>query len=519
MTAHRTYRTALATGSAAALLAAGVLTATPASAATTQEVVGGTAGSALTLTVNLPGGDATRIVLQLDPVTGTVSSSTSAATGDATVLRGSLGGQALDTGSSSAKLPSPTESSSNPTGALAEGLAGTPLANLLKVELLPSAATVTTGPTSTSEAAVANLGVGLPDALASALAPLTTPLAGGLNDLLTALSGASGTPVATLCSGATAATDALKPVTDQLGPVLAALPVTIPVQQAVNGTVVMAICGLSNTIAQLNTALQDALATLTGDSGVLGTGLITSTQSITRTGSTITSKASSSIAGLTLLGQKPFANTQVLRTTSTAATAGTAGSAKASIDSTIADLTGGTIDPFLQVRTTIQGIKDSFVGAGVLPSELQTLFDDLFTTLNAALAPIGVTLFKLDDSADSKAIGSCPGELTGALTGLLSAANGSCAAAATRGVGLAVNLPAALAAPLGVAGPLLELQIVPTSAVAQARLVAAPAAPPVDSPVTDLPRTGVESVAVAGLGLSLLVGAAVLRRRRSVLLG
>lgn len=514
--ARRCLRALTASGAALAVVAA---TGGPAAAAS-PDVVGGAVGSALTLTVNLPGGEATRIVLQLDPVTGTVSGVSATgkkATSSATVLRGSLGGQALDSGTSSAMLPSPTSAQSNPSSAIADGLAGTPLVNLLKLELLPSKAEVSTAPSSTGTAAVSNIGVGLPDALASALAPLTGPLSGAIGTLLTTLADTSGTPVAALCSGAQAATDALTPVTDQLGPVLAALPITIPVQEAINGTTVMAICGLSTTIAQLNAALQDALASLTGDSGVLGTGLVTSTQSITRKSDTVTSVASSSIAGLTLLGQTPFASAQVLKTTSTAITGGTAGSAKASVESTIADLTGGTVDPFLQVRTTIQGIQNSFVGAGVLPDALKTLFDDLFATLNAALAPVGVTVFKLDDSAGTKDLTGCPTALDGLLSGTFTDKTGACAAAATRGVGISLSLPEALATPLGVAGPLVELQIVPTSAVAQAQIVTTAAAPPTVVPTpTSLPRTGSDSALLGGLGVLLLVGAVTLRRRRSI---
>jgi len=505
-------RSALVLGATTALL---VTSAPVASAQTVPvDVVGGAAATALTLTLNLPGGEATRVVLTLDPVTGTVSrTTTTTATADAEVLRGSLGGEALGSGASSAMLPEPLESSSNPTGALAEGLAGTPLENLLRVELLPSAASVTAAPTSASEAAVANLGAGLPDDLADALAPLLGPLADGVDQLLTTLATESGMPVAEICAGTTEAVTALEPVTGPLDDALGALPIPVPVQAVLDETVLGAICGLSTTLDELNTALQDALASLTGDSGVLGTGLITADQDITTDGGVVTAVANASIAGLTLLGQTPFANAQVLQTTSTATAAGTPGSAAASVDSTIANLQGGTVDPFLQVRTTIAGIRDSFVGEGVLPTELETVFDDLFSTLNAALAPVGITVFKLDDSATAQAIESCPLELTGALSGTFVAPDGTCAAAATRGVGIQLNLPEALATPLMIGGPLVELQIVPTAAVARAqqRVVAAL---PVAAP-TQLPRTGADSALVGLGGLALLGGAAVLRRRRT----
>lgn len=513
-TARRSLVSCALVGSATSLLLAAT---PPAYAATTQDLVGATSATALRLTLNLPGGAATKVELVLDPVTGTVSKTTSTqATAEATVLKAVLGGQELGTPTSSAKLPSPTSDVDNPTGAIADGLAGTPLANLLKLELLPSSADVSTAPNSGSDAAVANLGAGLPDALAGALAPLTTPLAGAVDQVLTTLATASGTPVAQICAGVTDAVEALDPVTTTADEILAGLPVPVPLAAVIDETVLGALCGLSTTIAELNTALQDALASLTGDSGVLGTGTVTAEQEIVTEGGTISALAASSIEDLTLLGQTPFANAQVLETASLAETAGTSGSAQAAVDSTIADLQGGTIDPFLQVRTTIAGIEDSFVGEGVLPAQLATLFDALFDTLNAALAPVGVTLFKLDDSADAKAITTCPTTLEPTLTGTLEAANGSCAAAATRGVGIAVNLPAALAGPLMIGGPLVELQIVPSAAVVRAQARTAPLPP--DNPVAppDLPRTGADSALLGGLGLALLGGAAVLRRRRSL---
>ena len=503
-------RRAAATVSALAVGALLVASAGPATAATVrQDVQGATAAQALLLILNLPGGAATRVIVSIDPVDGAVTKTTSTtAAANATVVRGVLGTQSLGLGASSAKLPSPTEASSNPTGALESGLAGTPLANLLKVELLPSKAKVTTAPTSASEAAVSNLGVGLPDALAGALAPLTGPLLSTVDGALKALAAASGTPVAQICAGATTAVTALKPATTALDGILAALPIPVPVTDVLNTTALGALCGLSDTLSKLNAALQAALKSLTGPSGVLGAGLISANQSITRTGTTITSRSEAEVAGLTLLGQKPFANADVLRTVSTASTNGLPGSAKATIESTIADLTGGSIDPFLQVRTTIAGIRDSFVGGGALPAELKTVFDDLFGLLNGALAPVGITLFKLDDSADSKKISTCPGALSGVLTGTLTQSTGRCAAAATRGVGLSVSLPAALTGPLMIGGPLVSLQIVPTAAVAQAQNVTL--APPVTP--EQLPRTGL-GAGVASFALLLLLAGAVIRRR------
>lgn len=505
---RQSRRTALVLGATTALL----LTSTPSAHAATTDVVGATAATALTLTLNLPGGAATKVVLSLDPVTGTVSrTTTTTATADATVLLGSLGEQSMGSGTSSAKLPEPLESSSNPAGAIQEGLAGTPLENLLKVELLPSSAKVSATPTSESQAAVANVGAGLPDALADGLSPLLDPLTAGVDQLLTTLSEQAEMPVAEMCAGLTEAVAALEPVTVPLDEALGALPIPVPAQALLDETALGAVCGLATTLDELNTALQDSLASLTGDSGVLGIEGVTAEQNITTTEDTVTSVAEASIAELTLLGQTPFANAQVLQTKSTAKAGPTAGSADATIDSTIANLQGGSVDPFLQLRTTIEGIRDSFVGEGELPVELETVFDDLFATLNAALAPIGITVFKLDDSPTATALEACPAELSGDLSGTFAATDGSCAAAATRGVGIQLNLPAELATALTIAGPLVELQIVPSMAMAQ---VQPRQEPTPTTAAAQLPRTGGESGILGLVGLALIVTAVVVRRRR-----
>ena len=516
--AHRTTRCVVAVAAATTLLVAGAL---PASAQTVdgQDVAGAAAGTALTLTVNLPGGAATKLLLVLDPVSGTVSridaTDTVAATSSGEVISGSIGGQVMGSGASTAALPAPLSSSSDPAAAFNDALGGTPLANLLKIQLLPSAAEVTDAPSSTSEAAVANIGVGLPDEFAGALSPLTDALSDGIDQLLTTLAEQAGTPVAALCDGLTEAVTQLEAVTGPLEEALAALPITVPVQALLDETALGAVCGLPNTLLALNVALQDALASLTGPSGVLGTGLINSSQSITTVDGVVTSTATSSIAGLTVLGQNAVVGADVLRTTSTASTAGTPGSGSASIDSTVADVTAGLLDPFAAVRTNINGIRDSFVGEGVLPAELEVVFDELFDTLNAALAPIGVVLFKADESPLALPLVGCPTALTGMQTATFVDPAGLCAAAATRGVGLSVTLPAALAGPLMIEGPLVELLIVPTAAVAGTQVL--PDVPIISPPDVQLPRTGMDSGILAGVGTMLVLGTALLRRRRLAL--
>ncbi len=493
---RRAARSALVVAAASALLVGGAI---PASAqAAGQDVAGATAATAIRLTVNLPQ-PLGQILLVVDPVTGTVSrvGGTPQAFGQAEVISGSLGGMAIGSGPSTAMLPAPLSDTDNPTGALTG-----PLAELLTLELLPSSASVTAAPNSASKAAVANIGVGLPATVADALAPVTEPLEDAVGTALLALAGATGTTVETICNLA------LNNVA--FTPVVGA-PLSLPVGATLDATV-DAVCGLRTTITQLNTALQTALDTLTGANGVFGTGLVTAEQTITNAGGVITAKAMASIAGLTLLGQQPLSTATVLRTTSTATVNGTPGSADATLDSTVADVTAGDpIDPFAQVRATINGITGN-VGEGVLPAELQTVFDQVVDTLNGALAPIGVTVIKGDATPQAQPLGACPDQLNGLQTGTFEAADGTCAAAATRGVALAVTLPTVLADLLMIDGPLVELQIVPSAAVVKAQNIAAPPAAP---PAGQLPRTGLDGALLGGLGAVLLIGTAVLRRRRA----
>lgn len=498
---RRAARSALVVAAASALLVGGAV---PASAqAAGQDVAGATAATAITVTVNLPQ-PLGRIQLIVDPVTGTVSrvGGTPQAIGQAEVLTGSLAGSPLGSGPSVAMLPAPLSDTDNPTGDLTG-----PLAELLTLELLPSSAAVTDAPNSTSEATVANIGVGLPAAVADALAPVTDGLESALDQVLTALADAADMTIPALCDAALIdAVGAIGVVTEPLGSALG-----LPIGELVDTTVLDAVCSLATTIDDLNEALATALSSLTGANGVFGTGLISAEQSITNSAGVITSTAMASIAGLTLLGQQPLATAEVLQTISTATVNGTPGSADATLESNVADVTAGDpLDPFAQVRATINGILGN-VGEGVLPAELQTVLDQVVDTLNGALDPIGVTVIKGDATPQAQPLDACPAQLNGLQTGTFEAADGTCAAAATRGVGLAVTLPAALQDALSIDGPLVEIQIVPTAAVARAQNVNAPPPPP----TVQLPRTGVDAALLGGLGTALLVGTALLRRRRA----
>lgn len=518
-----------ALAAAAAVAAAAVpLLAAPAAAqtsttTTTTDRSGATSAQAVLLRIArptvLPGLPATPYLLELavDPVSGTVrkvGTSAPEAQGTATVLAGSLLGSGLDSGRATATLPAPTEASVDPARPLAEALAGTPLEGLLKIELLPAKAAVTAAPTSRSDATVARIAVGLPAGIADALAPLTAGLAGAVDTVLGGIAAQVPQVSGPICQNIPAVAAALAPITDPVGGALGGLlgvPGSNPINEAVDVTLLQAVCNLATTIEQVSTALQDGLLSLAGEGGVLRTGLIETSQSITNEPGKITSTASASIAGLTVLGQNPFASTSVLRSTSTAVVTGAAGGADATVDSTIATLRGGTVDPFADLRVELLATLGQVANAA-LPPSLSTGLNGLITQLNNVLAPVGVQVTP-DEAAPGFA--GCPTEL-GGQNGVFEAPDGACAAASVDGVGIAVLLPEALGAALGLGGlPLISLEVVPTAAVAKTATTTSTsttAAPPPAPFTRPLPRTGGEAL-LGATGLALLAGAALVRRR------
>jgi hypothetical protein len=485
-------------------LALPVALATPAAAQTGgSDLSGATRASALTLTLNLP--QATRVQLVLDPVSGTVRSVTGSAPeaqAVADLIAGSIAGQAQSFGRAEARLPAPT-SAAGPTDPFDAAVAGTPLAEFLSIRLLDSSAEVATAPSSTSQAQIASVGVGLPAALLESLAPALDPVRAGVSQVLTALAGGAAS-TQTLCDTLTPVGAVTQPVVDGV----AGIPVIGTVVDELVGDAdegeIAVLCELDEILTELDAELAQSLGTLAGPGGVLGTGLITAQQSVVHEGTRTTATATASIADLTVLGTSPFVGVDALETTSTAVVDGT--TATATVDQTAVN---ALANPVLTLVTDLQSLTGELLGVDLegvdeLATELQALLE--------ALAGIGIEAGPLTGAGD--AIEACPTALDGGLSGTFQSPDGRCAAAASRGYGLAVTLPAALAGPLGIEGPLVELALVPTAAVAQAQPVATlGTTPPAASP-RSLPRTGPEApLAVAGA--ALLLGAAALRRRRS----
>lgn len=472
---------------------------------------GATQASAVRITLNLPG--ATQAQLLIDPVSGTVRSvtgSTPEAQAVAALIAGSIGGQAMNEGRSEAKLTDKAEdrkSNGSPPEPFSAAIAGSPLAQFLSLELLDSSAEVTEAPTSTSEAQIAGLAVGLPPALLAALSPALGPVIAGVDQLLADLADGAEN-VKALCDGVRPAGQ----VTDELVTALDPVPgVGELAKELVGGAStgeIAVLCSLPKLLEALAASLNEALTTLAKPGGILSIGLITGEQSIVRAGTKVTATSTAQIADLSVLGQSPFGQVDALRTTSVATADGS--TATATVDAAAVDVVA---DPLAVVRTDLDAITGLLLNdvdlefADEIVNELQALFE--------ALLGIGIDAGRLGSPAD--AIAACPEELGGSLSGTFQAADGSCAVAAARGYGLAVTLPAQIAGPANIVGPLVEVALVPSAAVAKAGNLTLPATtgqePPGPGP---LPRTGPEAP-LAAAGLVMLLGAAFLRRHRGSL--
>lgn len=477
-----------------------LLVAAPAAAQTTTTTTTTTAATdaaAVRLTVNLPQNN--QIQLDIDPVAGAVKSVTGTgpeATAIATLIRGSIAGQAQSFPGAEAKLPEPKESS-GPTSALSEGIAGSPLAEFLSVGVANATASVTEAPSSASAASIANIGIGLPAALNDALQQLLTPLLAGVDQLLAGLEPIDG--VNQVCT-------ALEPVTVPIAEGGGSIPVLGPlIPEVVAGTLspeAGVLCNVRAFLVQLRTSLGASLADLTGPGGLIGTGLLSASQSITTEGTKTTARATAEVANLQLLGQNPFGDVTALTTTSTAVLDG------ATADATIDKI---AVEAFAEPLLTLDTNLDEITGdlAGIQLAGLTAVLDQIQTVLDG-LAGIGVRAGPLDVA--NPVLEACPEQLAGQqLTGTFEAP-GACAAAAARGYGIAVTAPEQLATPLGIAGPLVALQFAPTAAVV--RSSSTTSTTPAPARPRALPRTGAEAP-VAAVGLALLVGAALVRRRRT----
>jgi hypothetical protein len=495
---------ALAAAAGAALVLP-LLAAAPATAqTTTTSTSAATSAAALRLVLNLP--EENTLQIDVDPVTGTIRSVTGSgpeARAYAAVIAGGLGEEGQAFGEAIAMLPEPLEASGGPLDQLNDGINDSELGDFLLVEALGSEASVTTAPNSASEAGT-RLGVGLPPPLAEGLLEVLEQVIDGIDTLLVEL--------APIDEATGAVCEGLSEILNPVGEGAGALPVVGPsigkiindADEGLNAEDTGTLCELREFLILVLGELDDGLGDL-GEVGLLTVGLLEASQSITTEGRRVTATASASVADIDVLGiGNPFVDADVLETTSTAVLA--PGVAEATIDAAAVEVDAEPValigtDLSEELEGQLLGIE--LDGVEELVTQIRALLD--------ALAGIGIEGGRL--TAPDDTLEACPEAIDLNLSGTFEAP-GVCAAAAALGYGLRVNLPEELAEPLGLAGPLLAVQFVPTAAIVRSETTTT-AAPPraAPAPAGPLPRTGAETL-LAGAGIALIMGAALVRRRR-----
>ena len=319
--------------------------------------------------------------------------------------------------------------------------------------------------TSASSSSLASLKVGLGD-----LGDL--PLKADLTDVLETLNTAVEDGVGTVDATFDTALSVLDEATQG-----AAAPVVEQVQ-AVKQELTLLLDSLNDTIGKLNAGTD-----------LVSLSLLESTENITRAGSMVTAKATSSVGGINILGG--LVTVDAVKTESVSSANGVKGSAAAD---TLTTILGLKVADVLDLKLTSKGLEGTVLGNS-LPDVAKDAVQDVIEAVNGVLATAGVQIVNGETVSDVDA-------------------NGKYARSSSQGVGIVVN-------PLKAAKPLVSLQLVPAGTAVNAAHLAKPPAkvtpPTVKTPTkTPLARTGVELPLFAVVGTALAGVALVARRRRTV---
>lgn len=289
------------------------------------------------------------------------------------------------------------------------------------------------------------------------LDPVTGPVAGGIGQVGDGLGSALGPVVTQICSMAPAQADAAK---------------------AALGALQQQLQALINALPNLITALtKGSLVSLTG---------LDVAQSVDQSASAITSTATSKLGKLSLLGG--FITVEGFENRAVATTTGAAGGAKGTATPGLADVKVG----------------DSLLGLAIGPNGLTLPAGTPLAGLSDTLAPVNSALLQVVDQLN--AILSQAGLTVKQSAGTQSAApDGSAASARASSLLISYTIPTTSA-------PLVELAVGDAQAAVasgQGTAVQAESVTPV------LARTGADLPLTAGAALLLLVAALFLLRRRS----
>lgn len=473
---------AIATGT---LAAAAVAAAGPASAVAAAEsrLTATGSGSALKLTINLPA------ALTGTPLGQRIEQTISLTNGSVSTISGPLASTTAILGQGTTPILSDLLNQS--TSALLTGQreqTSGQAADIdqlgLKLRLLPLMSKVADpeldGVLAHSSSALAHLSVG--GLAVPGLSTVTAPVAAALETALgTAGGGAEGSGAGAVGS---ALTGAIGTLNDASGG--AATPVTEAVQAAIDAA-----------ITALEGTLQDLTGTtvlLAGATDLISLDSIVSDQTISREGATVTSAVSNSVKNVNVLNG--LLKISAVESVATAVAGGTPGSGSATTKAPVLDLS--LADGALEAIIDQNGITVGGTIGEALPPELQGAVNEAIAAVNGLLAE----QLGLDVQLGKGVTSVSP--------------DGRSAAAAVGATKISLN-PLGIAELLGADEPFLAAEFVTANAAVGSQLVPAPAAPAGVAP-TSLPRTG-GSLPLTGALATLLVGAALVVRRRHGLLG
>ena len=323
--------------------------------------------------------------------------------------------------------------------------------------------------TSSSSSSLASLRIGLGSLPASL--PLKTDLADVVDTLNETVDGAQGT------------------VEDVVNDALATLD---SVSQGATAPVAEQVEAVKQELTTLLDALQQTIANLSADSDLVRLSLLEATEHITRAGSMVTAKATSSVGDISLLGG--LVKVDAVKTESVSSANGSKGAAAAD---TLTTILGLKVADVLDLKLTSEGLEGTVLG-NQLPDVAKDAVQDVITAVNGVLATAGVQIIngKTDSTVDP---------------------NGKFARSSSEGVGIVVN-------PLKAAKPLVLVQLVPAGTAVNADYTAAKPPTKTNKPPTTVtpptntthPRTGAELPLFAVIGTGLAGAALVARRRRTV---
>lgn len=334
----------------------------------------------------------------------------------------------------------------------------------LTSSVLPDSAT--SGLTSSSSASLASLRIGL-----AGLPEL--PVKADLNEVVETLNGTVDTAQGTVNAAVTNAIAVLDEATQGAA---------APVVEQVNA--------IKQELTNLLDSLQDTIANLSADTDLVNLSLLQSTEHITRAGSMVTAKATSSVGGLSILGG--LVSVDAVKTESVSSANGTKGAAAAD---TLTTILGLKVADVLDLKLTSAGLEGTVLG-NTLPDVAKDAVQDVIEAVNGVLATAGVQIV---NGATEKVVDP----------------NGKFARSSSEGVGIVVN-------PLKAAKPLVMVQLVPAGTAVNAAHTAKTPPTKVTPPTiktpdkTPLARTGVELPLFAVLGTGLAGVALIARRRRTV---